>query len=83
MSEFNLTALRDKMLAVAPKAGWTGVQVYQKPHDPKGTLWIGFDAVQGTIRVSESYAAAYLEWLEAGNVGTIMKWASVFGRRLK
>ena len=77
-------ALRDKLKQLAASAGWDGVQVSTgKKGDPTGTIRIAYLSHQGNILVKADMAQLYLEWLNAGNIGTVTKWAKETGRRIE
>jgi hypothetical protein len=72
-----------KLRELSHGANWDATMAFVKPSDPKGRIRVRYLAHQGEISVSSEDATAYLAWLEAGNVGTIMSWARQLGRKLK
>ena len=75
--------LRERLELLAPDAGWDNVQVITgKKNDPPATIRIAYLSHQGNIPVKADMAQLYLEWLNAGNIGTVIKWAKETGRRI-
>lgn len=76
-------ALCDKLKQLAASTGWDGVQVSTgKKNDPPATIRIAYLSHQGNIPLKSGAAQLYLEWLNAGNIGTVIKWAKETGRRI-
>ena len=78
-----MVSLRFKLKSLAPATGWDAPRVDRKTSDLPGYVWVGYLAHQGELRVSIETGEAYLEWLEAGNCGTLIRWSAMTGRKLK
>lgn len=78
-----MLTLHGRLRSLADRMGWDNAAASRQPRDPAGKIRLSYLSHQGSFLVHVDDATAYLEWLEAGNMGTIMKWARERGRRLK
>jgi hypothetical protein len=77
-----IATIDSRLRDMAPACGWDAPRCFLQPKDPAGRIRLQFLSHQGTISMSIRDAEAYLLWLEEGNKGTAIKWASSKGRKL-
>jgi hypothetical protein len=75
-------ALDARLRTMATSTGWDAPRAFIQAKDPAGRIRVQFLAIQGSIGMSVRDAEGYLLWLEEGNVGTAIRWASTKGRKL-